>query len=193
MEGGGRRRQAAWREGASARAGGGSRWASSKTPLLAAPARRCAPAQLQLLSVRLHFQHRPQHRQRLTDASLSPALPLIGTSEQPAQRARRTCRRPRIAAPSLAEGRKYPVERAVTVRDGQKKKKKKSPKSTKILTNKGKMLYYLQSAFTSTVAWRLPNNLVRDVLLRYIFSYSVTLSKLLNLSVPQLSHGEEWR
>ena len=57
-----------------------------------------------------------------------------------------------------------------------------------------KMLYYLQSAFTSTstVSWRLPNNLVKDVLLSDTFSYHVILSKLLNLSVAQFSHLKKW-
>lgn len=42
-EGRKRRRQAAWRERASARVGGGSRWACSNTPLLEAPVRLCTP------------------------------------------------------------------------------------------------------------------------------------------------------
>ena len=42
---------------------------------------------------------------------LSAVLPLIGTSEQPALRARRTCQCPRDAATPVAEERKYRVER----------------------------------------------------------------------------------
>ena len=83
---------------------------------------RCALAQLQFLRVQLHFQlqPRPQPRRRRTDASLSPAVPLIGTSEQPVQRARRTCQRPLNAATPVSEERKYRVERGGRVRDGKK-------------------------------------------------------------------------
>ena len=42
---------------------------------------------------------------------LSSVLPLIGTSEQPALRARRTCQCPRDAATPVAEERKDRVER----------------------------------------------------------------------------------
>lgn len=91
-EGGGRRPGG---KGASERAGGGSRWASSKTPVGAVPARRGAalraPAQLQLPRVQLLRYIQPSvtapntvpTRQRLTEPLLSPVLPLIGTSEQP--------------------------------------------------------------------------------------------------------------
>lgn len=93
---------------------GGSRWASSEMPSLR-PRRRAALhlAQLQFLRVQLHFQLQPQpwHWRRLISCLLSSVLPLIGTSEQPALRARRTRQCPRDAATLSPEERKDRVER----------------------------------------------------------------------------------
>ena len=66
---------------------------------------------------------------------LSSVLPLIGTSEQPALRARRTCQCPRDAATLPPRKGSIASKEKGRVKDGQK-----SPASTEILTKKGKML-----------------------------------------------------